>query len=42
MNDTVDLTPIYYLQDSGAWYEDERKVGFVILDFCDVQDNRNN
>lgn len=29
---TVDLTLIYYLQDSAAWYENE--VGLAILDFC--------
>ena len=34
MKDTVDLTLIYYLQDSAAWYESEREVALVILDFC--------
>lgn len=34
MKDTVDLTLIYYLQDSAAWYANEREVHLAILDFC--------
>jgi len=32
LKDTVNLTLIYYLQDSAAWYENE--IGLAILDFC--------